>query len=93
MKNDYPELRAHLRSLGDKRRQEAFAKRCGSSLNYLRKAMSKGSLFDVLLVQRIVVASDFHVPPEELRPDVDWSVFVFERLMRAALQQAEAVAS
>lgn len=81
MKNDYPNLRAHLKELKTPEAQEAFARDCGTTLNYLRKAMSKGSRMDVGLVEKIVVRSGFKVPPDELRGDVDWTVFVFERAM------------
>lgn len=78
MKNDYPKLRAYLKSLSTSDAQEAFARKCGTTLNYLRKAMSKGARMDVGLVEKIVVESGFTVPPEELRDDVDWTVFVME---------------
>lgn len=77
MKNDYPKLRAFLRGLSQAERED-FARSCETSLNYLRKAMSKGSRLDVKLVERIVVNSRFAVPPEELRSDVDWGVFQLE---------------
>lgn len=82
MRNDYPKLRAFLKELGSAERQEDFARACDTSANYLRKAMSKGSRMDVALVEKLVVNSGFKVPPEELRPDVDWSVFAFDHSMR-----------
>lgn len=82
MKNDYPKLRAFLKGLGGTEAQEAFARKCDTSLNYIRKAMSKGSRMDVALVEKIVVHSDFAVPPEELREDIDWSVFAFDQGMK-----------
>jgi hypothetical protein len=76
MNNDtYPRLRAYLRRL-DSAAQERYATKCGTSLNYLRKAMSKESRFDVALVEKLVKHSDYEVPPAELRPDVDWRIFV-----------------
>jgi hypothetical protein len=81
MKNDYPKLRAYLKTLRTPEAQEAFARACGTTLNYLRKAMSTGARMDVSLVEKIIVESQFSVPPEELRDDIDWSVFVYERAM------------
>lgn len=84
MKTDYPKLREYLRALSSQDgAQEAFASKCGTSLNYLRKAMSKGSRMDVKLVELIVINSGFVVPPEELRPDVEWPVFQLEHGSRA----------
>lgn len=84
MKTDsYPTLRGYLRALDTQAAQEAFARRCGTTLNYLRKAMSKRSRMDVKLVEQIVVHSKFQVPPRELRPDVDWEVFADESVVRA----------
>lgn len=81
-KNDYPQLRAFLKGLRTQAAQEAFAHQCETSLNYLRKAMSKGSRMDVKLVEKIVVNSGFQVAPDELRSDVDWSVFQLEHAAR-----------
>lgn len=75
MKNDYPRLRAFLRAMPTQADQERFAAKCGTTLNYIRKAMSKGSKMDVSLVERIVAESGFCVPPDELRPDVKWETF------------------
>lgn len=88
MKNDYPLLRAYLKELGTADSQEAFARSCDTSANYLRKAMSKGSRMDAGLVERLVVNSGFRVTPEELRPDVNWSVFAFDHALRELQQPA-----
>jgi hypothetical protein len=93
MKNDYPQLRAFLRSLGTPDKQEDFARRCETSVSYLRKAMSKGAKMDVKLVERIVVNSGFTVSPEELRGDVEWSVFQLEHGGRAIGEQPAPVAA
>lgn len=66
------ELRAYLRTL-DVRAQHAFANRCGTSLGYLRKALSvKGRLGE-----HIVIAAEREsggkVRCENLRPDIDWA--------------------
>lgn len=88
MKTDYPKLREFLRSLASTEAQEAFAKACGTSLNYLRKAMSKGSRMDVALVEKIVEQSGFVVPPEELRDDVDWAFLTFDQAMKPLSRNA-----
>lgn len=53
--------------------QEAFAKRCGTSLNYLRKAISTGQQLRESLVIDIERESGGEVRCEQLRPDVDWA--------------------
>lgn len=71
-------LRAYLNSLSPEDR-EAFAKRCGATVGYLRKAMSVGQQLGEGLCLRIGIESMGHVKPEDLRPDVDW------QYMRTAL--------
>ena len=64
-------LIAYLNAL-DKAQQEAFAARCETTVGYLRKAVSiKQKLSDGLCL-RIAAESHGAVPPEDLRPDVDW---------------------
>lgn len=91
MKTDYPKLREYLRSLKTAEAQEAFARRCNTSLGYLRKAMSKGARMDVKLVESLVEESNFFVPPDELRDDVNWSVFVLERAAKKIPAPSRAV--
>lgn len=86
MKTDYPQLRAFLRSL-DAPAQEAFATACETTLNYLRKAMSKKSKMDARLVELIVTNSNHAVPASELRPDVNWAVFCCKPRSRRAAKK------
>jgi DNA-binding transcriptional regulator YdaS (Cro superfamily) len=51
--------------------QEAYAAKCGTTLNYLRKAISKGSVkFDGALCRLLDENSGGAVPRESLRPDI-----------------------
>lgn len=53
--------------------QEAFAAKCGTSIGYLRKAISKGQKLGESIVIAIERESDRVVTCEDLRPDVDWA--------------------
>lgn len=53
--------------------QEVFARECGTSVGYLRKAMSTGARLGVELCVSIEKASHRKVVCEDLRPDVDWA--------------------
>jgi hypothetical protein len=54
--------------------QESFALKCGTTLNYLRKAISKGSIrFDGALCRLLDENSGGAVPRESLRPDI-WPI-------------------
>lgn len=64
-------LRAYLNSL-DPDEQDAFATRCGTTLNYLRKAISKGQRLALETTILIDQESGGAVRCENLRPDVDW---------------------
>lgn len=67
------ELRAYLNSLSTEQ-QAAFASRCGTTVNYLRKALSKGSALGEGLCINIERESGQRVSCEALRPDgVDWA--------------------
>jgi len=66
-------LRKYLNSLHADE-QAGFAVRCGTSIGYLRKALSKNQRFDVALAAALVRESRGAVRIEDLRPDVDWSV-------------------
>ena len=50
--------------------QVAFAIKCGTTVGYLRKAISVGSRFDGALCLRIVVNSKRKVKRSDLRPDI-----------------------
>ena len=54
--------------------QTQFAKRVGTSIGYLRKAISVGHEMDASLVVRIEQESDGRVRCEDLRPDVPWHI-------------------
>jgi DNA-binding transcriptional regulator YdaS (Cro superfamily) len=75
---DMDKLIAYLNNLPPDER-EAFAKRCGTTIGYLRKAASISQQLSEGLCLRIGAESSGNVPLEHLRPDVDW------QYMRAAL--------
>lgn len=50
--------------------QAAFAARCGTTIGYLRKAMSKGQRFDGGLVRQLHEQSGMAVSLTDLRPDI-----------------------
>lgn len=52
--------------------QVAFATRCGTTIGYLRKAISKGQLLGEKLVINMERESCGHLRCEDFRPDVDW---------------------
>lgn len=52
--------------------QDAFAKRCGTSVNYLRKAVSTGQKLGESLCINLDRESGGAVPLDLLRTDVDW---------------------
>jgi DNA-binding transcriptional regulator YdaS (Cro superfamily) len=64
-------LRAYLNSM-DPDAQEAFATRCGTTVNYLRKAISKGQRLALETTILIDQESGGMVRCEQLRPDVNW---------------------
>ncbi|GGD63168.1 transcriptional regulator [Caballeronia grimmiae] len=65
-------LRTYLNSMAPEK-QEEFARRCGTTLGYLRKAISADQQFDVQLCINIEVESMGAVRCEHLRPKVTWS--------------------
>lgn len=83
LKDKFPKLRAHLRTL-DVREQVEFAKNCGTTLGYLRKFLSRGGRMDVSTVSRLVANSHGKIPADELRADVNWSVFEKRRRPKPA---------
>ena len=66
------ELLKYLNSLPAEER-EAFAKRCGTTVGYLRKACSVGTSFGDGLCINIERESGRRVLCERLRPDIDWA--------------------
>ncbi|RYD94407.1 MAG: Cro/Cl family transcriptional regulator [Sphingobacteriales bacterium] len=65
-------LRAYLNSMPPDE-QGAFARRCGTSIGYLRKAISKGQLLGEGLCINLERESSRAVRCEDLRVDVDWA--------------------
>ena len=65
-------LRRYLNGL-KRAAQESFAKRCGTSIGYLRKAISAKQQLREGLVIAIERESCGAVRCESLRPDVDWT--------------------
>lgn len=64
-------LRKYLNGLSPAE-QIAFAKRCGTSVGYLRKAISAQQRIGESLAISIERESDGVVRCEQVRPDVDW---------------------
>ena len=65
-------LRAYLNSL-PLDAQRDFARRCGTTLGYLRKAITRKQRHDVVLCIAIERESGRKVRCEDLRPDADWA--------------------
>lgn len=74
------ELREYIKSLNSDERAE-FEAFIGTSIGYLRKAISAGQKLGSGLVVRIEQFSKRRVTCEQLRPDVDWA---YLRRRRAA---------
>lgn len=53
--------------------RDAFARRCGTSVGYLRKAASVGQKLGESLCIAIERESQRAVVCEQIRPDVDWA--------------------
>lgn len=62
--------------------QGRFAEACGTSLGYLRKAISVDAKIGEGLAISIERESDQRVTCEELRPDVDWAYLRNRKLPR-----------
>ena len=62
-------LRTYLSTLSPAEQAE-YAKRAGTSIGYLRKALSKGQRFDGGLVRQLHLKSHGAVSLTELRPDI-----------------------
>lgn len=62
-------LRTYLSTIPTAEQAE-YAKRAGTSIGYLRKALSKGQRFDGALARRLDEESDGTVSRYDLRPDV-----------------------
>lgn len=67
-------LKRFLRNLPDPQARAAFAVKCGTTINYLRKVLSKRHFEpDAPLCIAIERESGGEVKCEELRPDADWA--------------------
>lgn len=64
-------LKAYLNSL-EPRDQDKFARRCATSVGYLRKAISIEQRIGESLAINIERESGGLVRVEDIRPDVDW---------------------
>ncbi|WP_430233289.1 transcriptional regulator [Nitrosomonas communis] len=53
--------------------QKQFALKCGTTIGYMRKAISKGQLFNAKVCIEIEKNSNGAVTCEEMRSDIDWS--------------------
>lgn len=66
------ELIAYLNSL-DTTEQQSFATNCGTSVGYIRKAVSTGQKIGESLCINFERESNGMVRCERVRPDVDWN--------------------
>jgi DNA-binding transcriptional regulator YdaS (Cro superfamily) len=66
----------------DPAEQQQFAKRCGTSVGYIRKAASIGQKLGESLSIAIDRETSGEVTCEELRPDVDWAYLRGSRKLR-----------
>lgn len=62
-------LRSYLKTLSP-REQADFARRAGTTIGYLRKALSKGQRFGGALVRQLHIQSGGYVCLTDLRPDI-----------------------
>lgn len=84
-------LLTYLKSLNPEARDE-FAKRCGTTVGYLRKAISVNQRLGELLCLRIGLESAGAIKPEDMRPDLDWE-YLRKALANTAHPTVEKVAS
>lgn len=69
---DVESLRTYINGLSSED-QSLFAERCGTTVGYLRKAISAGQKLGADLVIAIERESHGAVRCEDLRSDVDWN--------------------
>lgn len=79
-------LRAYLRTLSPLE-QADFARRSGTTIGYLRKALSTGQRFDGALARQLHLQSSGAVGLTDLRPDI-WPA---DETMPSAIQQTAAL--
>lgn len=65
-------LRRYINDMNPSKRDD-FARRCGTTVGYLRKAICAGQKLGESLVINIERESGGVITCEELRPDVDWA--------------------
>lgn len=65
-------LRTYLNSL-DRAAQDAYAERCGTTVGYLRKAISRKEKIAESTTIALDRESGGEVSVEDIRPDVDWA--------------------
>lgn len=82
-------LRTYINSLPTDA-QRAFAERCGTSVGYLRKAISVGQPIRESLCINIERESAAKVRCEDLRPDVDWAYLRQSGANHSQIQHSEA---
>lgn len=80
-------LRRYLNNL-EPDDQVIFAQRCGTTIGYLRKAISKRSKFDAALAVAIERETKRVVRVEDLRPDVDWMIVRYPALTLDLFRQS-----
>lgn len=79
-------LRVYLNSLTPEQ-QATYAKRCGTTIAYLRKAMSVQARFDGALCRLLDEESNGAVPRNTLRPDI-WPELAPKPRRKAEQQKA-----
>lgn len=72
------ELKQYLRSLSPHEKVD-FARRIGTTIGYLRKALSVGAEFGIRTCVAIERESGGAVTVDDLIPDVDWGEFAKRR--------------
>jgi len=77
-------LRLYINSLSQEDR-EAFARACGTSIGYLRKAISLSQKFDGALCRLLDENSCGNVHKEELRPDI-WPEMISDTYQRRQIK-------
>lgn len=82
------QLRAYLNSLPPPER-DGFAARCGTTVGYLRKALSARQRLGEGLCIAIERESGGSVLLESLRPDVDWGYLAARRGAATSTQHPE----
>ena len=67
------DLLRYLNSLQPTER-DAFAARAGTTVGYIRKAISSKQKFSAELAARLAYASHGQVGVKQIRPDLDWAL-------------------